>query len=153
MTTIAYDGRFVCSDSLQGSGSYNEATPAIKLRIDGAKVYAITGFFSWFDAWIDWHKSGANPNDTPVYKGGNSESTFIVFEAGRCFMYTHELPYADEQYAPCAFGSGWKYAVGVMQHGGSAREAVEICTKIDPHSGGPVQVIDLHEIQKIEKAA
>jgi hypothetical protein len=149
MTTIAWDNRYVAADSLQGSTSYNSHEPANKLRRDGDKVYAITGYFAWFEAWVEWHKAGADPATAPSCRiSGSDHGCFLVFEGGRCFQYSYDLPYADEQFAPCAFGSGWKYAVGAMVHGASAKDAVEVAIIVDPGSRGPVQVIDLLQLQE-----
>jgi len=153
LTTIAFDGISIASDSLQGSQDFDSPVPAVKLVRYGDTVYAICGYFAWFDAWIKWHKDGADPYNTPVCKFPNSETAFIVFRDGECVAFSSEMPYPDKAFAGEAFGSGRKYAMGAMARGASAREAVEIAIKLDPGSGGPVQVIDLHAIQKSEAAA
>lgn len=152
MTTIAWSGTQLAADSLQGSTDFTCSKPAVKLREKGARVYAITGFFSWFDAWIKWYEDGADPKDTPICKYNDPPGEFLVFEDGRCFMFSTQLPYPDEQFAPDAFGSGSKYAIGAMLYGATAKEAVECAVKVDPGSGGPVQVIDLESL-KAEIAA
>ena len=153
MTTIAFDGRYIVSDSLQGSQDFDSPVPAVKLLQDGDTVYAICGYFAWFDAWIKWHKDGYDPNNTPVCKFPNSETDFIVFRGGECVTFSSEMPYPDKAFAGEAFGSGRKYAMGAMAFGANAMQAVEVAIKLDPGSGGPVQVIDLHAIKKSEVAA
>lgn len=152
MTTIAWDGRYIAADSLQGSSDYNIQEPAMKLWRRDSLVYAITGYFAWFEAWIKWYEAGSDPTNIPICKDSDC-GNFIVFKENRCFMFCNEFPYADEQFAPCAFGSGRKYALGVMHYGGSAKNAVEVCCKIDPGSGGPILVYDLFEFQKKADAA
>jgi hypothetical protein len=154
MTTIAWKGHFLAADSLSGSHDCRCEVSAVKMRVEQGTVYAITGYFAWFDAWIAWHKAGCDPHATPVCKyDPQNTGNFIVFEAGRCFLYSMELPYPDEQFAPTAFGSGRKYAIGAMLWGASAKDAVGVAIHADPGSGGPVQVIDLLEIQKDREAA
>lgn len=56
--------------------------------------------------------------------------------------------------APLAIGSGAPYALAAMECGKSAVEAVEIACKLDPYSGGDIQVVkfepdpDLGEMSK-----
>jgi hypothetical protein len=137
----------VASDSLQGSNDYDSPIPAVKLIQRGDVVYSICGYFAVFDAWIKWYEEGKDPANTPVCKFPNSETAFIVFKDGKCFTYSSELPYADDAFPGEAFGSGRKYAMGAMAMGASAKEAVEIAIKLDPGSGGPVQVIDLESLK------
>ena len=148
MTTIAWDGQFVAADSLQGGSDYDSPVPATKLIIRDQRVYAICGYFAWFQAWIDWHENGAHPEKTPVCKLQQPDTTFIVFEGGGCFTFDHHMPYADLSHPGEAFGSGRKFAMGAMAAGANAEQAVQVAVKLDPHSGGPVRVIDLHELQK-----
>jgi hypothetical protein len=147
MTTIAFDGISVASDSLQGSHDYDCPVPAVKLVEKNGVVYAICGFFAWFDAWIKWYEAGADPKETPICKAPNNNTTFIVFEKGRCFTYDSDMPYPDEAFAGEAFGSGRGFAMGAMAFGANARQAVETAIKLDPGSGGPVQVIDLESLK------
>ena len=152
ITTIAFDGISVASDSLQGSHDYDSPVPAVKLVERNGVVYAICGYFALFDAWIKWREDGADPEKTPVCKAQNHNTTFIVFEKGRCFTYDSDIPYPDEAFAGEAFGSGRGFAMGAMAFGANAKQAVETAIKLDPGSGGPVQVIDIESL-KAEIAA
>ena len=150
----------MAADSLQRTYDYNDHVPAVKLRIVGDTIYAITGYYSWFDAWIEWHKNGADPKSCPTSKDAKESGNFFAFEAsGRCFMFDEILPYPDEQFAPIAFGSGRKYAIGAFALGSvinrpvSAHEAVAAAITRDPGSGGPIQVIDLQNLAKTETIA
>lgn len=146
MTTIAWNGRYVAADTKQGTLQQNCAVPFEKIRVCGDVVYAFSGYMAWFDAWIEWHKAGADPSNTPVCKYPSSESTLIVFKDGKCFSYSYEMPYPEENHAPDAWGSGAQYALGAMAADVAIRRAVDIATKLDPGSGGPVQVIDLDQL-------
>ena len=147
MTTIAFDGRYVAADSLQGSNDYDCPVPAVKLIQKGDVVYSICGYFAVFDAWIKWYEAGQDPENTPVCKFPNSDTVFIVFTGGQCFTYSSELPYKDEAFAGEAFGSGRKFAMGAMAFGATAKEAVEVSCRLDPGTGGAVHVIDLQSLK------
>ena len=60
------------------------------------------------------------------------------------------VKYIDEEFAPITvhdlrftLGTGGAYARGVLDHGGTVEEAVEIAIRHDANSGGPIQSIDL----------
>lgn len=137
----------MAADSLQGTTDYNCHVPAVKIVRKGSRVYGITGILGWFDVWIKWYEDGADPNITPICKYNDPPGEFLVFEDGKCFMFCLQLPYPEEQFAPFAFGSGRKYAIGAMLHGATAKEAVECAIIVDPSTGGPIEVIDLQSLK------
>jgi hypothetical protein len=149
MTTIAFDGRFCAADSKSVSGGRKVYGMVKKLLAKNGVVYATTGFWGFQDAWVKWYESGQDPEKTP--KHGNSDNDigcFLVFRDGKCFGFSHVIPYAVEYPAPVAFGSGADYAIGAMRFGATAGEACAIACEEDNGSGGPVQVIDLLQLQE-----
>jgi hypothetical protein len=148
MTCIAFDGRFVASDMLCKFGGYRGPLPVVKIREHNGIVYGLTGYPAWFDAWIDWHQKGADPNNTPKCTfAGDNTGNFLVFQEGKAFVCYYQLPYLQEAGAPDAWGSGAEFAIGAMKAGASARQAVEITIECNPDCGGPVQVIDLQSLK------
>lgn len=49
------------------------------------------------------------------------------------------------EYPPYAMGSGFRYAMGAMAAGASARSAVDITTVLDAYTGGTVQSANMFE--------
>jgi hypothetical protein len=143
MTTIAWDGRIVAADSLGVAGGGRSFLPSKKIVEEGGVIFAACGRMGpMLDAWAKWWKDGADPTNVPP-QGGSTEDcgNFIVFADGRCFIFSHMVPYACEEAAPFAIGSGADYAVGAMKAGADACRAVEIAIECDVNSGGPVEVI------------
>lgn len=155
MTTIAWDGRYVAADTMGLMGDVKNRLPVTKLKTRGNLVYAITGFSAWFDAWIDWHQAGCDPQAAPVFKGnGGDDGNFVVFALDKpAICYSWDLPYPTARGCPESWGSGEKLALGAMLAGKSAPEAVAIAISSDPWSGGEVQVIDLASIACLASAS
>jgi len=139
MTTIAWDGVIVASDSRMVTGDYCCPGEKKKIKRVGEWLYAISGYGAWFDAWISWHQDGCDPRNTPpcVIPEG-STGNFLAFKNGECWHCTKGLPYMQELKAPDAWGSGYQYAIGAMLAGANAARAVEIAIMADINSGGPV---------------
>lgn len=142
MTTIAWDGRTVAGDNQARSGNYRCPQGMHKIRRVGDRVYAVTGSAPLVQPMIEWHQKGAKPADIPQVKG-DSYCRLIVFEKGRCYLYTSEIPYPDEYFAPNAWGSGDDFAIGAMHAGADAKRAIEIAIVCNPDTGGDVKCIDL----------
>lgn len=140
MTTIAFDGKILASDSRMINGNSTCQNPVYKMKRVNGIVYSISGYNAWLDAWIKWHQDGCDPANPPRTTLPSGETgTFQAFVGELCFSCTHALPYMQQIDAPDAWGSGYQYAIGAMLHGATAIEAVEAAIKADAYSGGPVR--------------
>jgi len=140
MTVIAWDGRMVAADGLGVADGRRSFRASEKIVEKDGVVYATTGRMGPLqDAWIAWYEAGADPANPPP-QGGAAEDcgNFIVFKHAKCFIFSHVVPYACEEVAPCAFGSGGDYAMGAMIAGADAERAVEIAIMCDVNCGGPI---------------
>lgn len=152
MTTIAYDGRSVAADSQAKCGNYRKPQEVQKLRRIGNVVFACTGAFCMFDPMIEWYQNGAKADKLPVNKDSDERTVLIVFDKGRCLVYTNLNPYPDECFAPDAWGSGYQYAIGamkrdIMQNGeADAESAVRVACDCDTETGGKILVFDVNSI-------
>lgn len=153
MTIIAWDGRRVAADSL-ATRSGLKSTTVEKLKLHEGRVFGLTGAASLFEPMIAWFLAGAEPGSVPKARDANDDATLFVFNAdGTAWFYRTELPYGEEAHAPSAWGVGAECAMVAMDCGVDLKTAVE--KTIDRHVwlGGPIQVIDLHEIQNKAQAA
>jgi len=152
MTVIAWDGRTVAADSLGvvGHGVRSRLASA-KIELRDGVVFGTTGRMGPLrDAWIAWWQAGADAANVPA-QGGAAEDcgNFLVFKDGRCFVFSHLIPYACEESAPFAYGSGSEFAIGAMRtdikagRSPDATNAVEVAIECDVNCGGPVLTIDL----------
>lgn len=153
MTVIAWSGTQLAADSLECYGSCRSVRPVQKLRQRGSIVFACTGTGALFEPMIEWYMGGRKIDELPKADDDTKHTKLIVFENGRAWVYSPAIPYPAEVFAPDAWGCGADLAIGVMENGGSAERAVEIVIKREVYCGGPIQVIDLEALQKLEDAA
>ena len=156
MTVIVWDGRFVAADSLEVSGCLRTSRAVEKIEVRDGVVYAVTGAAGLHKQLIDWvHEHSADPEKKPSVHEQHQDTAVVVFRDGRCFSYDLKMPYPVECFAPDAWGCGTAtyLAIGAMKYGADAKAATEIAIESSTCVGGPVQVIDLHQLQRSEKDA
>lgn len=145
MTTIAYDGKTVSSDSLITRGDSILRSDAVKIikenNIDSEYIaYAFCGETRYFNVMINWIREGAAKDNYP-----EPGCLFIAFRKdGDIEEYYEDLPF-DTHCKPVsmAFGSGRDYASGALASGCTSDEAVRAAIRCDIYSGGSVLKIDL----------
>jgi hypothetical protein len=148
MTVIAWDGRTVAADSLKCYGSSRAMAPVQKLRVRNGIVFAMTGSGPLFDPMIEWYLKGADPKAVPECGDEHKGTALIVFKPDGAAFYKPSMPYPDEVSAPDAWGAGADFAIGAMEVGADAKTAVEAAIRREAYTGGPVQVIDLLQLQE-----
>jgi hypothetical protein len=152
MTVIAWDGRYVAADSQSTFGDRQRCLyPTTKLTVKGAVVYGHLGSDALQKPMIDWYEKGHDPEKVPVDK--DDDTILLIFADGICKSISARYPYPIERKAPEAWGCGEYFALGALLAGATSERAVEIACKVDIRCGGPVQIIDLLEIQKDREAA
>jgi ATP-dependent HslUV protease subunit HslV len=154
MTIICWRDGILAADSLMLMGSFKAKATFKKIRYEGnGQTFACTGTAALFEPMIAWIKAGAKPGDVPKPADRHCDTRVLLFENGRCFSYTPNLPYPDEQFAPDAWGSEAEFALGAMAAGATAEEAVALAIENTNTVGGPIEVIDLHQIEQIKTRA
>lgn len=148
MTIIAFDHRYVVADSMATQGTIRNLRPAEKIIVRENVAFAMSGSVPLFEPMIDWYLSGHKPEGMPKLSDDDHHSTLFVFRDGCATFYKTELPYGETYEPPMAWGVGADIAIGAIDAGANVRKAVEIAIAGSVWLGGPVQVIDLHELQK-----
>lgn len=154
MTTIAWDGKSLSSDSQSTTGSLVTSLTEKKIyragidwQICGEKVTAL-GLAGDCGANIDVIaalKSDLNTKSkfSPAY----DFTALVVTQRKSCFLIfkekDKELPLICEQVQPYAIGSGADIARAAMHMGKSAAESVHIAIELDIYSGGDVVTIEV----------
>lgn len=151
MTTIAFDGRYLAADSLVTTGGTVMGF-AKKLRLaDGGKLpcAAIVGYsgnpcnFSAFidELKADWPCGGIVPGEE------NEFAAVVILQTGEVYEYTGATkhPFTSGGSWLWALGSGWRIAIGALDMGATAAEAVGVAIKRDTSSGGDILVFDTKE--------
>lgn len=141
MTTIAYKDGVMASDSLYTNGNdrrdyympkvHRLGRQGLLLGHAGGAPYAHT-----FKAWLHTDLKEGSPD----LGGPRGAEMLIALPDGMLITVTHggwewyRAPFA-------AIGSGGDYAMGAMQAGASAEEAVRAAMALDTNTGGDVCVV------------
>lgn len=144
MTTIVWDGKTLATDSRATHADIVESDSVKKLfKIKSSRsnylACAVCGDYVQGLKIIKWLKAGMS-DDFPEIDKDRTTSVICLREDKALDIYRSvdkgfPLPikglYTD--------GSGWELAMGAMDAGATAIEAVKIAIKRDIHSGGKVQ--------------
>lgn len=135
MTTIAYRDGVLATDK-QGSDGGTICTAKIKASVIGPKVYAITGTVTRGLKFIHWLHADQE-SEAPSLK-----KTVVVemdLNTGKCQVWETDfpMPLEDRFYA---WGSGKEIAIGAMEWGANADDAIKCAAKWDEATGKGVQV-------------
>lgn len=145
MTTIAWDGQYLASDSLSTSGNMKLAGECIKTKRIGKYRIAFTGDNAPALHFFNEHlKSDMELGELSYdFKCAlNDDFSLMVIEDGKptCMVFNSSTGYWDEFHPPISIGSGSKYALGSMYSKCNAIQAVEVACQLDTHSGLPVRI-------------
>lgn len=132
MTTIAWDGKTLASDS-QSNTSFAVQNKIKKIHVVGDKVIATSGCRGTALSFVNG-EFDRFPND-------EADALVVHKKTGKCFYQGHMA--AIEQGKIHAIGSGSDFAMGAMLAGATSVEAVKIAIKLDPNSGGRVQSVKI----------
>jgi len=148
MTTIVYDhkNKQIACDSRTTDGGVIAREDSIKYNTTGDKLWFLAGDVGDADTFIGHYNplEEANPNL-------NVDAVFVIKEgscAGGVYMAYKNR---DNIYKECIVdhdygtGSGGQWALSALDHGKSAREAVEYAITRDIYSGGKVHVYDINK--------
>lgn len=144
MTTIATDGQEIAADGLACFGDEVTFRDRRKLVVQGGYIFAICGVSAMQQPLIDWHLSGAKPDDVPKCTDDTGWSLLVwgpglddrVYYASAC-VYPSRFPKV------WAYGSGGDFAMGALKAGVSAQRAIEIACEMNIHTGGEIQVVNI----------
>lgn len=134
MTTIAYDGISIASDSQVG-GAYLDGGNKKVIRA-GKSYFGVAGALEDQVAFFAWHRGGEKPKV--------SDDNFEGIEVrGKSVYWWGSNLVACKIRAPAAIGSGTQFAMGAMLAGATAKEAVKIAAKLDSGTGRSIRSISI----------
>lgn len=136
MTTIAFDGKTLATDSRTCTGSdtiVGERTK--KLFKVGGWWLAFSGNSQNCAAALQWFKAGM-PEDKPKLENNFS---VLTWNGHRLIRYECGLVPMPQNVKIAASGSGIDIALGAMAAGATAAEAVRIASRFDPFTNNRVQ--------------
>lgn len=152
MTTIAWDGKTLAVDSKETCNGTVISVKRKKLytNIGRYKAVVFAGDLSACLQIINWIADGES-SDIPVCTDDNG--VIAIDEKGHAYKYLVPGLVRYRIEAPYADGSGWMIALGAMDAGSSAIEAVKISCKRDVHTGGRVQSYTHSDKRKVLRPA
>lgn len=137
MTTIAVKDGVMCSDS-QGTSSFILPCGIKKIYRVGDNHLGFSGSFPLVEKFLDWYK-GSRERDLP----GNELCVLEMDHKGNVTLFNlvggEVSSFSVGKYY--AIGSGQDFAMGAMEVGASAEEAVKAAIKLDPDTGGRVKKV------------
>lgn len=138
MTTIAYRGGILAADSLTTCNGLRDGYRQKIFRV-GRVLVGGSGSSAVCLKFRDWVANGMK-GDSP-FSGAEGGNGLVVSEAGVvCWSSSGPITV----YAPFySLGSGYEIALGAMDQGASAEEAVRAAIRWDTCSGGNVNVLRL----------
>jgi len=149
MTTIAVRNGIMACDSMVGVSSDGGGDRAY---FHSEKVYPIEGELiggsgetAGILIWIEWYMDGCEDKKLRKRMWEVDFDIVLLHSDGR-IQTSDACGNIEDCHEPFyAIGSGTKCALAAMHMGATAAEAVEIAKKIDPHTGGKVQVFHANE--------
>ena len=135
MTSIAYDGVTLATDSQVSAGNLRFGKTNKIIKLNDGRRFAFAGDYALAYAVADWLNGGTKPDreDSEEHQG------IVVALDGSAVEVSSELRLAPAC-VPWAGGSGEAIALTAMHLGKTAIEAIEVACKLDKHSGLPVNV-------------
>ena len=144
MTTIAFDGTTLAADRCAwSSGNRYRVRKVYKVRApDGRRfLVAFSGNGSYCMALLNWMRGGPKPGAYPE-DGGPYTVAVVIDQQRRIWrMESHSLTYCQvlEKFHAC--GGGQDFAIGALEAGATAREAVQIAIKRSDMAGLGVDTV------------
>lgn len=136
MTTIAYRDGILAADgrTTYGDTIFSDQSRKIHRLSDGA-LFALCGDVAYVQPMLD-----ALEDDEAELPQGEGFTAVIVEKDGKVRLYEGKGGYIALDASYYAFGSGEEYAIGAMDMGASAEEAVRVACGRDLGSGGDIQI-------------
>jgi len=146
MTTIACNLEELAGDRLIAWGD-EPRFRTDKIGRIGSSLYGFSGHPENAMKFLSWRKTPKC--EAPDFSGANDdeELSFDVLELNDTgiWLWNHHCVPVKVSEAYYAIGSGSLLAVYHMRNGKSPKRAIELAIQVDKSSGGPVQVLKLHE--------
>jgi ATP-dependent protease HslVU (ClpYQ) peptidase subunit len=151
MTTVAYKNGILAGDGKACRGDLVLSLSERKVqRLKDGSLVAVVGRPAPSPPFIDWLAAGQE-GDAPTL--GNECGVIHLRKDGTLRVYEDGGHIDEPPDKPHAWGSGWQIAATAMACGKSAREAVEIATRLDVWSGGKVIAMSLRGITQAQANA
>jgi hypothetical protein len=145
VSTVVFKEGVLASDSLAYGGK-GQPSPGFKQKArrlaDGSRIGVVTGVIGLAERFVAWVEAGADPAAWVGDAAPDIRAIWVKPDGG-LFLADDGLyfsgPIKCEVYA---IGSGAEYAMGAMAMGASPAQAIEVASRLDQHTGGPVIILE-----------
>jgi ATP-dependent protease HslVU (ClpYQ) peptidase subunit len=146
MTTIACDGKSMAGDGLATCGDAIFGRRFVKVRpLSDGRIVGVSGSAFHIEPFVEWLEKGG---EKPKIDTNNFEALVLQTD-GTCLCYDAECRAVPED-VPTATGSGRAFAIGAMDAGADASDALAIAARRDTHTGGQITVLHLeHKLEAV----
>lgn len=142
MTIVAYKDGIMAADSQITSGWHRCSTHARKIHRIGSSYFGFTAArMGEIPEFMRWLKAG-KPEDKRPHMGEGFE-VMEVDTKGRIFLWDSRCERMRWREPFYATGGGLHFALGAMEAGASAVEAVRITKKLFLGAGGQIQQVKI----------
>lgn len=140
MTIIAWDGRTLAGDRMStvGGTPIRDAEPKVhRMRAPNGRLalFGFSGNSSFRSAYLHWLCGGEEPQ---IKQGETMNWAIVAIVEPRWVYYRSDTANRWDLFGAMSYwaiGSGADYALGAMEHGATARQAVRIATLLDNQCG------------------
>jgi ATP-dependent protease HslVU (ClpYQ) peptidase subunit len=149
MTTVAWDGRYLCSDSLM-VGSHKSMSPVQKIfNIQSDKILAVglAGSVCDFRHFLRWIVSNieGHPTEKPSIESSGEEGgvdALVIMRDGKHLFFDSNCTGYAFLSGVEALGSGSSLAMASMLSGRNAPFAVKVASQLDVYTDNILQTYD-----------
>lgn len=143
MTIIALKDGYMCSDSLVTQGDLKLGSVNKIFTVD-RYVIGIAGTYQHAMQFINWFREG-RPDKRPDFDGEKPNFDALVYDKILDYTMHYSDGFLGDLIASTcyAIGSGTDLALGAMEAGATAHEAVKIAIKRNSNCGGKIKRIKL----------
>lgn len=135
MTTLAYANRCLAADSLVTCGGKFEGYVTKIFRVNGLLVGA-SGSAPVCIRFCEWVRAGLK-GECP-FEGKDEGNGLVVMPDGLIVVWGHLGPWLVRGRSMYALGSGQEFALGALELGATAAQAVAVAMKHDTGTGGEI---------------
>jgi hypothetical protein len=141
MTVIAWDGKTLAADK-RATTEDGAIAVTTKLYRIGDALAAHTGESSVGRDLLEWFRAGAVLADFPT-RAREDKATLIVIRQGEIMAYVTGPHPTRYEMLRMAWGCGRDFAMGAMQCGKTASEAVAIACELNAFCGNGIDTLEL----------
>lgn len=144
MSIVAWDGHILAADRQVTCGDMKVRGSKMR-RLPSGSVLAWTGNQDCGLILSCWYENGADIDKWPEFQKLDNWTRLIVADRTGIFYY-EQHPVSQRVLEPfLAFGSGRDYAMGALEMGANAVQAVEVASRFDIYSGLGVESYEVIE--------